>query len=245
MAGETQSGMACPEFERLLSEALDGAFPAVKMQAFRAHGAECVVCGPLLSDAEAGRGWLKTLAEVDPPANLVSNILMATIGISTKRSGAVIATQTAWWEQIAETFISPVVAVLRQPRFVMSFGMAFFAVSICLSLAGIRLSDLHTADLRPSTIKRNYYETSGRVVKYYENIRFVYELESRAQEFKRVISPEEPAREEEKNKEHKNDTSGRPDPKQDRNYSQGDAVPTLALLPEPVSAGARQPRRAL
>ena len=41
------------------------------------------------------------------------------------------------------------------------------------------------ADMRPSTIKRNYYETSGRVVKYYDNIRFVYEIESRVREFKR------------------------------------------------------------
>ena len=77
----------------------------------------------------------------------------------------------------------------RQPRFAMSFGMAFFSLSISLSLAGVKVSDVRHVDLRPSAIKRTYYETTGRVVKYYENIRFVYEIESRVREFKRVTAP--------------------------------------------------------
>jgi hypothetical protein len=82
-------------------------------------------------------------------------------------------------------------------------------------------------------------------VKYYENIRFVYEMESRVREFKRVTAPAEPAREEEKGKEHRNDTSGRPDQKEDRNYSRGETSPTLAEFPEPALASANAPRRAL
>ena len=73
----------------------------------------------------------------------------------------------------------PVMSMGRQPRFAMSFGMAFFSLSISLSLAGVKVSDVRRVDMRPSAIKRTYYETTGRVVKYYENIRFVYEIESR------------------------------------------------------------------
>ena len=47
-------------------------------------------------------------------------------------------------------------------------------------------------------------------MKFYENIRFVYGMESRVREFQRVTAPPEPIQEE-KDKEHKNDTSGRPD----------------------------------
>ena len=54
------------------------------------------------------------------------------------------------------------------------------------------MSDVRHVDLRPSAIKRTYYETTGRVVKYYENIRFVYEIESRVREFKRVTAPAAP-----------------------------------------------------
>ena len=90
----------------------------------------------------------------------------------------------------------------RQPRFAMSFGMAFFSLSISLSLAGVKVSDVRHADLRPSALKRTYDETTGRVVKYYENIRFVYEIESRVREFKRVTAPlRRPPQEQNKEKE--------------------------------------------
>ena len=71
--------------------------------------------------------------------------------------------------------------------------MAFFSLSVALSVAGVKVSDLRQLDLRPSAVKRTYYETSGRVVKYYENIRFVYEIESRVREFKKVATPAETA----------------------------------------------------
>jgi len=86
-------------------------------------------------------------------------------------------------------------------------------------------------DLRPSAIRRAYYETSGKVVKYYQNIRFVYEIESRVREFKRATTPAEPAREEKQEK-PKSDTSDRPEQKQERNYSQGDNQLILASLPD-------------
>lgn len=237
--------MACAEFEALLGDALDQTLAGAKLQNFQEHGASCEACGPLLKDAEAGRSWLKSLQQVEPPAALMNNILVATSGLRINRLGAIVPSRLSWWEQLSEAVFSPMVGILRQPRFIMSFGMAFFSVSICLSLAGIRLGDLRAANLRPSVIKRNYYETSGRVVKYYENIRFVYEMESRVREFKRVTAPAEPGREEKNNKEHKNDTSGRPDQKEDRNYSQGETSPMLADVAPTIPAAACNHGRSL
>jgi len=68
----------------------------------------------------------------------------------------------------------------------------------------------------------------------------VYEIESRVREFKRATTPAEPAPEEENNKQRKNDnTSGQPDQKQERNYSQGENQPVLAATPDdpPVVMG--------
>src|SRR5256712_12132370 len=115
----------------------------------------------------------------------------------------------------------------------MSFGMAFISLSVSLSLAGVKLSDLRHLDLRPSAVRRTYYEASGRVVKYYENIRFVYEIESRVRQFKQTTTPAEPRRENNNNhnrKENKDNTSGQPDQKQERNYSQGGGVTVYASL---------------
>src|SRR5580704_8304223 len=231
MAAESHNDMQCNEFDALLSDAIDKMLTGPKAEAFLAHGKTCAVCGPLLAEAEIGKHWLEQLVEVEPPAMLVHNILAATVGLDTARMSALSPVRSTWLERMMERarmMVSPIANVARQPRFAMSFGMAFFSLSISLILFGVKLSDVRHADLRPSAIKRSYYETSGRVVKYYENIRFVYEIESRVREFKRATTPAEPAPQK---KDPKNDnTSGQPDEKQQRNYSQGETQVMLASL---------------
>ena len=223
--------MQCSEFDALLSQAIDGTLAGEKLTSFEAHARVCGVCGPLLQEGEAGRGWLKALQEVEPPAELMMNILLRTSGVLPAKAKE----QVSWLgrlRELAEGFVSPIMGVARQPRFAMSFGMAFFTLSVSLSLAGVKLGDLRQVSLRPSAIRHSYYEASGRVVKYYENIRFVYEIESRVRQFKQTTAPaEQPRQDNNRNrKENKNNTSGQPDPKQERNYSQEGDLPVYASL---------------
>jgi hypothetical protein len=234
MAAENKNGMQCNEFDALLGDALDQRLSGQKLEGFQAHARSCPTCGPLLAEADAGLRWLHELVEIEPPINLVDNILAATTGLSTARlHGATGAdVQLSWFDRMqgwAQMLVSPVFAIAKQPRFAMSFGMAFFSLSVSMSLAGVKVSDLRHADLRPSAIKRNYYETSGKVVKYYENIRFVYEFESRVREFKRATMPAPVPQEKDKSPRNDN-TSGQPEPRQDRNYSQEGSQPVLASL---------------
>jgi hypothetical protein len=106
----------------------------------------------------------------------------------------------------------------------MSFAMAFFSITLLLNLAGVSLGELKHVDLRPSALVHGYYETQGRLVKYYENIRFVYEIESRVQQLKRVTTPEEKAPAPEQ-KDRKKD--GEPDRK-NQNYSREQEGVTVA-----------------
>ena len=243
MPGESKNGMQCGEFDALLNDALDGTLTGQKLESFQAHARICAVCGPLLSEADAGRRWLKSLVEAEPPANLVHNILVATTGRESKRTLISAQSEASWKDKVTawlRPVFAPVLAISRQPRFAMSFGMAFFSLSISLSLAGVKVSDVRQVDLRPSAIKRTYYETSGRVVKYYENIRFVYEIESRVREFKRVTAPAEPSpkQQNQNNKDQKNNnTSGEPEQNQERNYSQGENQPVLASYPNHPPVG--------
>jgi hypothetical protein len=238
MPGETKHGIECSQFEALLSEALDGQLSGSRKQTFEAHGRVCAICGPLLADAVAGRQWLKSLEEVEPPAHLLHNILASTSGISSARLHAAAPERRAtgfgervrqWWD----SFVTPTATFVRQPRFVMSFGMIFFSFSLALSAAGVKPADMAKINLSPAAIKRTYYTTQGRVVKFYENIRFVYEIESRVREFKKATTPAEPApaKPNQKRKTN-NDTSGQPDQKQERNYSREENQPVLAGLPE-------------
>jgi hypothetical protein len=234
MAADHHNEMQCNEFDALLSDALDQVLTGPKAQEFQAHAQSCPVCGPLLAEAEIGKRWLEQLVEVEPPQHLVHTILAATTGVSARLSGRATAPASPLGQisaRLAAAF-RPILAVARQPRFAMSFGMAFFSLSISLSLAGVKLGDLRHVDLRPRAIRRTYYETSGRVVKYYENIRFVYEIESRVREFKRATAPAEPEPPKKENNQRNDNTSGQPDQKQERNYSRGENQLYLALLPD-------------
>jgi hypothetical protein len=243
MPGEADNKMQCAEFDALLTEALDGTLAGVKMDRFRAHATVCPACGPLFAEVDAGRRLLKSLAEAEPPAFLVNNILAATSGVDTAHLHAERSQPRITWLDRARAwmgqFTTPVFGVVRQPRFAMSFGMAFFSVSLALNMAGIKLADLRHVDLRPSAIVRGYHMTSGRIVKYYENIRFVVQMESKLREIKRATTPAEPAPQKDQRRKDNNNTSGQPEQRQERNYSQGANQPVLASAPDdpPVVMG--------
>ncbi|HKN37156.1 MAG TPA: zf-HC2 domain-containing protein [Terriglobales bacterium] len=242
MPGETKDGMQCAEFDALLTEALDGTLGGERLERFQAHAQACSVCGPLFAEIDAGRRLLKSITEAEPPAHLVHNILAATSGFDTARMHAPLAQpQVSWLDRVRAWMaptLTPVLAVIRQPRFAMSFGMAFFSVSMVLNLAGVKFSDLRHVDLHPSAIVRGYHMTSGKVVKYYENIRFVYQIESKVREIKRATTPAEPAPQKDQHRKDNNNTSGQPEPRQERNYSQGENQPVLASTPDvpPIAA---------
>src|SRR5579864_7003465 len=240
MPDHTSNGMQHNEFEQLLSDALDGTLTGTQLDRFQAHAQTCKACGPLLAEAEAGRSWLRDLTEVEPPANLVANILASTTGVDTQRLRATVREpqrHVSWLERLQASvsgYFEPIWATVRQPRFAMSFGMAFFALSVGLTVAGVKPADLRQVSLRPSAIRHTYYNTQARVVHYYENVRIVYEVESRVREIKRNVAPAEPGPRQTrpaKQKDAKNDTTQQPAQKQERNYSQTDNHLILASAP--------------
>jgi hypothetical protein len=237
MPDHTNHGMQCHEFDSLVSDALDGVLTGAQLDTFHAHARTCSACGPLLADVTAGRNWLKDLTEVEPPVSLVTNILASTTGVDTQRLRVNVSAsqpRVSWLERVqawASAAVQPVWGAIRQPRFAMSFGMAFFSLSVGLSVLGVKPADLRQVSLRPAALRHTYYNTQARVVRYYENIRLVYEVESRVRELKRNVAPAaEPAPEKEK-KDPKNDTTQQPEQKQDRDYSQNENHLILARAP--------------
>jgi hypothetical protein len=236
MPDPASNGMQCHEFDVLLADALDGVLSGVNLDRFQAHARACPACGPLLAEAEAGRNWLKGLTEVEPPVSLVNNILASTTGVDTQRLRvhAAAARPRVSWLDHAQAWLAsalqPIWETVRQPRFAMSFGMAFFALSVALSVAGVKPSELRHISLRPSEIRHTYYNAQARVVRYYENIRLVYAFEASVRGLKRNLTPAEPGPAKPQ-KERKNDTTQQPEQKQERNYSQFDNRVILACAP--------------
>ncbi len=235
MSGEIQHGMECHEFESRLSEALDGVLNAPEKQRFEQHAAACEQCGPMLSMAEAGMTYLRSLEEVEPPRNLVRNILVATSGAKAAKrvegpSAVPLGERLRGW--LGPVF-TPALAAVRQPRFALTFAMAFFSLSVVLNAAGVRIRDLRHVDLRPTAIRKNvvrsYYESSARVVRYYENVRLFQQFEAQVQQLKEATRPEQ---QDEKPKDRKfrdDNTSGHP---LNPNYGGVIGRDTLAGLPD-------------
>jgi hypothetical protein len=74
---------------------------------------------------------------------------------------------------------------MLQPRLAMTAAMAFFSIALTLNLTGVRLSALRVSDLKPSNIKRSVSQATASVVRYTDNLRVVYELESRVRDLQR------------------------------------------------------------
>jgi hypothetical protein len=232
MPDHTSNAMNCNEFDLLLTDAVDGVLTGAALDRFQAHAQKCKACGPLLAEAEAGRSWLKSLTEVEPPANLVSNILASTTGVDTQRLRIMARAprqRVSWLEHVRANYLEPIWASVRQPRFAMSFGMAFFALSVGLTVSGIKPADLRQISLRPTAIRHAYYNTQARVIRHYDNVRLVYDVQAAVRGIKRNLAPAEPAPT--KQKDNKNDTTQQPEQKQERNYSQTENHLILACAP--------------
>jgi hypothetical protein len=86
--------------------------------------------------------------------------------------------------RIAHAFRS-VGQTMLQPRLAMTAAMAFFSIALTLNLTGVRLSALRASDFKPSNIMRSASQAKMRVVQYTDNLRVVYELESRVRDLQR------------------------------------------------------------
>src|SRR5271169_6919676 len=107
MADQIQPGMQCFDFEALLAEAIDGTLPGSTLAGFEAHQQSCPACRTMVKEASAGMHWLKGLDEIEPPRNLVHNILAQTIGQIPEPRAALAPKGESWLERL-QGKLSPV-----------------------------------------------------------------------------------------------------------------------------------------
>jgi hypothetical protein len=246
--------LSCEEWEAILVDFLDGTLPHGDAEMFHSHEKSCAACAEMLSQARQGREWLRFL-RVEPPVPpvLVGRILAQTSGAEVRSA----LTQAAIGGELAPVSavaipVAPALPfwkrnlgarMMAQPRLMMTAAMAFFSITLTLNMAGVRISAVRLSDLRPASLSSNldkqYHMASARVVRYYDNLRFVYEMEARVRELRRdadlntaPVDKQEPA----------------PSPAPDSNHKSGGKSeapsaqqPKAMLWGEPVEAALRIP----
>lgn len=225
MNGNQKFEMQCTDFDALLTDALDGLLEGERLAKFERHKAQCSACSLLFTETKSGFDWLHTLDEVEPPLNLVHNVIAATTGAEQASGSIEVADRKSWFERLKEGIL-PKFAPVMTPRFAMSFGMAFFSVSMLMSVAGIRPGDIRHLDLTPKGIRKTYYETQARATRYYENIRLVYEIESRVRQLKKAAST--PDQKSPESKPESNPNQSKEPDRREQNYSRQEQNQVLA-----------------
>jgi hypothetical protein len=172
-------------------EAVDGTLTSAEQQIFDKHIAGCVSCSEEFAEAHRGAVWMQMLKghSPEPPAALLQKILAGTsaaapafvapavsspVFLSTPARAGWFSTITA---RLGETFSMQSMAF--QPRMAMTAAMAFFSIALTLNMAGVRISGLRLSMLRPSSIQRSVADAGATGVRSFQNLRVVYEFESR------------------------------------------------------------------
>ena len=199
MAERTQfpSSPACGQWEILLPDALDGHLTSEEEALFQEHMAACPACTALYQESRKGREWLEFLApEPEVPAGLVDRILAHTgpghtpalplAGPMPMPAGGVpIELLTPKWQKPG---LMGFVRRFAEPRLMMTGATAFFSIALTMNMLGVRVTSVRLSDLRPTAMKsfmeRQLTMASVPIIRYYDHLRFVYEVESRVRELR-------------------------------------------------------------
>ncbi len=188
---------ACGQWETQLADALDGLLRPEDEATFTAHMASCPACTALFEEARRGREWLEFLSpEPEVPEGLLDRILSSTgpgheASPSLATVGSNVLPMAPAWHRPG---IMGRIRRFAEPRLMMTAAMAFFSIALTLNLTGVRLTDMRLSNLRPSAL-RSYMErqltvASTPIIRYYDHLRLVYEVESRMRELRRTSQGE-------------------------------------------------------
>lgn len=158
--------MNCAELEPLICDYVDGTLDAEGRSAVESHIAECPACAALLEDSAEALRFMERAADVEPPPQLITRILFD----APWRKHSHATGLRGWLDRI----FSP----LLHPRLVM--GMAMSVLSLSLMFHTVR--QLKPSDLEPAKvvagIEDRAVRTWARTVKFYDDLKVVYQVES-------------------------------------------------------------------
>src|SRR5258708_21777478 len=175
---EDRRPLACGEAEVLLADYIDGTLRAEEKTAVETHLAGCAACADLARDAVGAVAFMEREAAVDAPPELVTKLLFE---ISNGPSRAVVKPSLV--RRLFGKWMEPVL----QPRFAMGMAMTVLSLAMLGRIAGIEMRQLKPSDLDPVKVWVAAEDRVVRVwekgVKYYQNLRLVFEIQTRLKEW--------------------------------------------------------------
>lgn len=167
--------MNCAEFESTLADYVDGTLDASGRASLERHASSCAGCREFFEEVTGAAAFLRRAEEIEPPATLITRIAyQAPLGRTREpyeRQGLLSRLTSKWLQPIL------------QPRLVMGMAMTVLSFAMLERCTGVKVQNVQAADLNPvrvwGGVEDRAVRLKDRVVKSYENLRVVYEIETR------------------------------------------------------------------
>jgi hypothetical protein len=170
--------MNCSEFETLLADYIDCALPAAQTADIEQHASACPSCAEFMRDVTGAVRFLQRVPDIAPPPELITRIAYQAPTGRLRHP----FDKPGILSRFAQKWLQP----LLQPKLAMGMAMTILSFAMLEKCTGIQVQHIQAADLNPIRIwdgvEDKAMRAKDRAVKYYENIRLVYEIQSRLKE---------------------------------------------------------------
>ncbi len=161
----------CVLTEERLSDHLDGLLSPTEGAAFSAHVRSCEQCGKLVAQVGGLVNRMQSLEALEAPPELASKILDAILGPRTQKEA-----RNRWFAWVP---------ALWKPRFVMGLATVTATLLIIVYTTGLSPAKLKRVDINPANMlraaNRQVHLSYARSAKFVNDLRVVYEIQSRLQ----------------------------------------------------------------
>jgi hypothetical protein len=177
--------MNCAELEILICDYVDGTLAAAEKAEVERHLAVCPTCAELARDSAAAVMFIERAADVEPPPELITRILFDAPWTKHRpKRGAGLGRLTGWF------------APLLRPKLVMGAAMTILSLSMLTRFVA-PMRQLKPSDLKPSevwaSIDDRAHRTWERTVKYYDNLKVVYQIQSLLRDWQQQADEQRPS----------------------------------------------------
>lgn len=162
----------CSDVEILLAEYVDGTLQGTAKVSLESHLDSCAPCRELAHDATSAVAFLSRTAAIEAPPELVTRILFQ-----------IPAVKPTWARRLFGRVLGGWLEPVLQPRLAMGMGVA----ALSFFMLEPRVHQLTPSDLDPVKVWSSAENRVNRIwergVKSYENIKLVYEIQTRLSEW--------------------------------------------------------------
>ncbi len=166
--------MNCAQIEILICEYAEGTLGPVENAEVERHLAACEACAELARDSASALAFIERAAVVEPPPELITRILFDAPWSKAKN-------RTKF-----RTWVSALLSPIRQPKFAMGMALTVISLSMLAQFV-VPVRQLRPDDLKPSAVwaamEDRAARTWGRTVKFYDNLKFVYQIQTTLREW--------------------------------------------------------------